>query len=161
MTRVIEASDTWQLMARLAAVQTPMALGLAVGALVVARGPGGGPLPVGLFGLGLGLILGTGVHEVGHALFYWRVGGRGHRVTVGHRWGLALWSAFPEPARPRFVALGGPLVPSLVGGCLWVVAAWIGSPWLTGLSIGLVVHVFGLLPGCKDGDRIWGLVSCR
>ncbi len=156
MSGVITASSLRGLAAELFAAQAPVVGSLILSSVLASLALDGG-FVAGVLGLGCGLIVGSAVHEIGHAVFYWRTCGDESSVRVGHRWGLAMWVEFPDSTNTRLVALGGPLIPAALGVMVGALGLWLGVPWLVAFAVGLVFHLAGLLPGSRDGDRIWGL----
>lgn len=116
------------------------------------------PVPLGYLLLMIfSLISSSWVHEAGHVLAYWRIGGTG-RVVLRSRYGMGLSVAVPDPGRAtRRVAAGGPLAACAVGLALLALGYAVGSGSMLSAGAAFGLHVLGLLPGCSDGNRLWGL----
>lgn len=116
------------------------------------------PDPLGVVTSALfGLFFSSWLHEAGHVAIYRVAVSSGEPVVVRHRLGLDTSVSVPRPEQAsRLVALGGPLPTGLAGLVVCGVAS-VGTRFLWGLGIALLLHLAGLLPGSADGNRIWGL----
>jgi Zn-dependent protease len=98
------------------------------------------------------------LHEAGHVIAYWTVSPATEPVQIRSHFGLATSASVPEPGRASvWVALSGPLLPTLAGLVMCLLALETATPVLWGWGGALLLHLTGLLPGCSDGNRIWGL----
>jgi hypothetical protein len=96
------------------------------------------------------------VHELGHALGYWALVERGAALGLRRGFGLALGVRTPRRDCERAVASAGPGLAAGLGLLVLVVDRFsLQSAQLLALGLVLTGHVFGLLPGNDDGDRVW------
>lgn len=106
------------------------------------------------------LLLGAALHESGHALAHWHLhrGRSRESVLVLSRAGLPLAVRAEGPVSRR-VAAAGPAGAGAVGLLVLGVAVVTGLPVWWAVALPLVLHVAGLVPGCSDGDVVWGLAD--
>lgn len=116
------------------------------------------PTPLGyLLVMMLSLVASSWIHEGGHVLAYWRSAGAGRAVVRG-RFGVATSVLVPDPRRAvRRIAAAGPIAAGVVGIVLIVPGRALGSHELVLAGSAFCLHALGLLPGCSDGNRVWGL----
>jgi hypothetical protein len=102
------------------------------------------------------LVLSSGIHELGHALAYWRITGGYSPVVLRSRFGFAFAVRLPKLAQSRVAAAAGPLL-ALSVGALVLVPGFVVSGWLEVAVAAAMfcIHGLALLPGNDDGDRIW------
>jgi len=104
------------------------------------------------------LLLSTWFHESWHIIAYWIVAQRHAPIVVHHWGGVAFSVTVPNPRQAaRMVALWGPSGVGLLGVGLIAWGTQLSLGELVAVGVSFAVHLVGLLPGCSDGNRVWGL----